>query len=495
MTPQLQQAIRLLQMSASELSEELQLAHETNPLLEIKEEGDQDETTSSQQEDSFDDSLDERQTISVLNEESAAMGLDADTIEVSGIEQLQFEQSVEYDPSTWDDPQNYAPIDQRRPSGATSQSFDRPVSDFVIPEETSTLRETLGTQAIFLFDDEGDRRIAHHLIQNINEAGYLDVPLDEIQQTLNERKSVRMHDVEKVLDIIQKLEPAGVGARNPRECLMIQLQARDKKLPGYQTSYEIVESHLALLANKEFGKLRKVLGVSEKVLGTAVELIQQLSPHPGYSVGNANVDYIVPDILVEKKGKNWFANINLKAIPGLVINQDYQKLISKNSNAEFGAMKQQLQHARWLLGNLEKRQYTIHSVAKEIVERQQDFFHFGAEKMRPLTLNDIATPLSIHESTVSRATTGKYLSAPQGIFELKYFFSSRVSNDQGEGISSIAIQSEIKRIIQNEPSGTPISDEKIGILLSEKGYKVARRTVAKYREKMNIPSSSRRKTI
>ena len=479
MTPHLQQGIKLLQMSANELSEELQHASESNPLLEIREDTDR-----------------EPGPVGIEESPNYTSGDSADEASpASDIDVLEFDHIPDPDKVIWDDPQNYAPIDQRRPTVATSTGFDDSGSQFVIPEEPSTLRESLGAQAIFLFADEDERRIAHHIIQNIDEAGYIDVPLADIQQTLGERGPVEMFQIEKVLGIIQKLEPVGVAARSPRECLLLQLQAMDEDIPGHHTATEIIDQHLSLLANKEFSKLRKLLGVSEHELDIATSLIQQLNPHPGYSVGGAVVDYIVPDILVQKKGSHWYANINNKALPKLAINQDYQKLINQNADIELSSLKEQLQQARWLISNLEKRHKTIHSVAREIVERQQEFFHFGAEKMQPLTLNDIAEPLGIHESTVSRATTGKYLSAPNGNFELKYFFSSRVDTITGGTTSSIAIQSEIKRIIRGELPLKPVSDEKIGLLLADKGYKVARRTVAKYREQMNIPSSSKRKSL
>ncbi len=501
MVPQLQQSIRLLQMSTMELHEELQYAHETNPLLEIKEENEQADGEYEASEDS----------IAINSATSSELGVsdDADP-DQKDLAQLQLDQLVDPDQFAWDDPQNYAPIDQRL--GEQRSSDYRRVSpnndpdnvsgsQFIIPEEPSTLREELGTQAIHLFADEGDRRIAHHLIQNINEAGYIDVSLEDIEQTLNAPQPVYTHavicmdDIDRVLATLQKLEPVGVAARSPQECLALQLHAKEPSLPGYQTAEHIIAQYLPLLANKEFSKLRKLLDVSEKTLRVAVTLIQQLNPHPGYSVGNAVVDYIVADILVQKKDNHWQATLNPKVLPTLTINQNYQKVLNQHASGEFSTMKEQLQHARWLISNLEKRYQTIQAVAQQIVEKQQDFFHFGAEKMKPMTLNDIAEPLGIHESTVSRATSGKYLSAPQGIFEMKYFFSSQIHDTAGDTTSSIAIQSAIKHIIENESPTKPISDEKICALLAHKNYQVARRTVAKYRNKMNIPSSSQRKSL
>ena len=500
MMPQLQQAIRLLQMSTAELNEELQHAHETNPLLETK---DENESV---------DSSDEADTDSLngIDVDHAQAEPNHENLADESLIPLQFEQLVDPDKPLWDDPQNYAPVDQRlgdqrssdyRRVSRNNDSDNVSMSQFVIPEEPSTLREELGAQAIHLFTDENDRRIAHHIIQNINEAGYIDVSLTDIEQTLNVPQSVYtdatvcMRDIERVLAVLQKLEPVGVAARNPKECLALQLQSKDTGLPGYQTATRIVNQHLSLLANKKFSKLRKLLGVSEQSLGVAVALIQQLNPHPGYSVGHVVVDYIVADVLLKKQGKHWYSSLNPHVLPQLTINQDYQKILNQHASGEFKSMREQLQHARWLINNLEKRHQTIQAVAQKIVEKQQDFFHFGAEKMQPLTLNDIAESLGIHESTVSRATAGKYLSTPQGIFELKHFFSSQIQTASGGVTSAVAIQAEIKHIIESESPTKPVSDETIRTLLAKNNYKVARRTVAKYREKINIPSSAKRRSL
>ena len=485
MTPQLQQAIRLLQMSTSELTLEIRHAHETNPLLEMGEDGDFRETP--------------EEATAMAERESPAVGSVETPIEemsdTGDVPQLEFERNqAEFAMETWDDPQNYYPVDQRR-QGSSDPAYSDVNYQANIPEEPLTLKETLANQAILLFSNEQDRRIAHHLIQSINEAGYIDVPLQDIQETLNQRDPVELADIECVLAELQKLEPTGVAARNPEECLMLQLKTRDPQTPGFDSARRIIDSHLPKLAAKEYGKLRKTLGIGEQELSDAVGLIKQLNPHPGYSIGDAAVDYVVPDILVEKRKGHWYAVLNPGALPRLSINQDYQRLINQNAGDEFNDLKQQLQHARWLLNNLEKRHQTVLSVAREIVSRQQAFFSFGPEKMRPMTLNDVATSLGVHESTISRATSGKFLSAPRGTFELKYFFSAQLGTDDGDGISAIAIQSEIKRIVEQEDPGKPVSDEKMTKLLAKKGYKVARRTVAKYREQLNIPSSSKRKSL
>ena len=482
-------------MSASELSEQLRYARATNPLLEIKEASEPEwECRADEMPEEMPVVMLERieDNLNAIDSESGAVAVEVDEIDIV---QLQFDQLSDPDKSLWDDPQNYAPVDQRRASLNSVANVNDLSAQHIIPEQPSTLRQALGAQAVFLFDEVDDRRIAHHIIQNINDAGYLDVPMEDIEQTLNLDSAVGMHDIKRVLGGLQSLEPVGVAARDAKECLRLQLAAKDKSLAGYHAAHDIIERHLALLANKDYAMLRKALGVSEQELGFAVALIQQLNPHPGYSIGHLAVGYIVPDIIVEKKGGHWCASLNPNAMPTLSINRDYQTLINQNPGGEFSSMKEQLQQARRLISNLEKRHQTILSVAEEIIERQQDFFHSGAGKIRPLTLNDIAEPLGIHESTVSIATAGKYLSTPQGNFELEYFFGPQITGVNGDAISATAIQAEIQRIVQNESPAKPVSDEKICALLAKKNYQVGKRALAKYRQQMNIPPSAKRKSF
>lgn len=482
MTPQLQQAIRLLQMSNIELTQEMHQAHDINPLLELGEET----------EILYEPDTPEAETPGEALESPESLD------ETAGLDQLEFDHPGPNTPAFpgWEEMKSYVPIDQRRAATTRLQGFDDPNSTgFSVPEAQPTLRETLASQAIFLFEGESERRIAHHIIQNINEAGYLDVSLDEVQQSLGQRNPVELSEIEDILLALQKLEPTGVAARSPEECLRLQLDAYDRSTPGLQTAYRIVELYITQLANKEFSRLKKLLRVSDDELAQGVALIQQLSPHPGYSIGGTQVDYVVPDILVEKIQGHWYARLNSGSLPRLSINKEYQQIIRQGSEGEFGGLREQLQHARWLLSNIEKRHQTILNVARAIVERQQEFFDSGAEKIRPMTLVDIARPLDIHESTVSRATAGKFLLAPGGTFELKYFFSSQLDSSSGEGVSSLALQEEVRKIVARESSLKPTSDEQISRLLEEKGFNVARRTIAKYRNQLGIPSSSKRKTL
>ena len=479
MTPQLQQAVRLLQMSTTELNEEIQLAHETNPLLEF-----------------VDDMVTEESEIpQPAFETRAGTALSSEeTFDLAAANSVDLSIQENDSESSWPSASENWAVN----AGSANRNFDsNPDFDRVVQyaDQTVSLKQALTDQAAFLFNSDRESLIAFHIVQNINEAGYLDSSLDEILKQAIDLVDISLNELEFVLAEIQKFEPTGVGARSPEECLSLQMQALDQSRPGFGLADRIVRNHLALLASKDYTSLKKQLGVSESELAEAIGLITELDPHPGYRFSNARIDYTVPDILVEKSKGFWLARINQKNVPRLSINDNYQKLINREKNTDFGGLKEQLQNARWLLSNLEKRQNTILSVAREIVERQQPFFNEGVGKIRPMKLSDIAQPLGIHESTVSRATNGKYLLAPQGILELKYFFSSQVRGSEGQAVSSLAIQTEIKNIILTENAKKPVSDEKICVLLQAQGTQIARRTVAKYREQLNIPSSSKRKSL
>lgn len=459
MTPQLQQAIRLLQMNTVELSEELIQAHESNPLLEME------------------DPL-ERQEVSH----------DEETIEVESSDESR--ESLDED---WVSAQTY-----NRVSGPNAQ-LD---IDFDIPDRSgpATLRQSLEDQLSLLALSPEVKLVTDRIVQYLDDAGYLQVDLEEIyNEVSSEMKNepeIEHIQMEQCLDIVQSLEPTGVGARAPSECLLLQLGAIDSETPGHREAGEIVRSHLHLLADRDYQSLKRKLGVGESDLKQAVDLIKHLNPHPGFSVGDISVNYIVPDVVVEHHRGIWLARLNTGALPRVVINQNYQQLVTENSASEsFSKMKEQLQDARWLLSNIEKRHSTILSVASEIVERQQAFFDHGPAAMKPMILRDVSEALDIHESTVSRATNGKYMLTPLGVYELRYFFSTELGTEDGNQASSVAIQTLVREMIENEPTKKPISDMKICEALKDQGYEIARRTVAKYREQMNIPPSSKRKSL
>ncbi|MGB5709005.1 MAG: RNA polymerase factor sigma-54 [Arenicellales bacterium] len=459
MTPQLQQAIRLLQMNTVELSEELIQAHESNPLLEME------------------DPL-ERQEVSH----------DEETIEVESSDESR--ESLDED---WVSAQTY-----NRVSGPNAQ-LD---IDFDIPDRSgpATLRQSLEDQLSLLALSPEVKLVSDRIVQYLDDAGYLQVDLEEIynevSSEIKNEPEIEHIQMEQCLEIVQSLEPTGVGARAPSECLLLQLRAIDNETPGHREAGEIVRNHLHLLADRDYQTLKRKLGVGESELKQAVDLIKHLNPHPGFSVGDISVNYIVPDVVVEHHRGIWLARLNTGALPRVVINQDYQQLVTENSASEsFSKMKEQLQDARWLLSNIEKRHSTILSVASEIVERQQAFFDHGPAAMKPMILRDVSEALDIHESTVSRATNGKYMLTPLGVYELRYFFSTELGTGDGNQASSVAIQTLVREMIENEPTKKPISDMKICEALKDQGYEIARRTVAKYREQMNIPPSSKRKSL
>jgi len=459
MTPQLQQAIKLLQMNNIELSEELLNAHETNPLLEL-------EAPAEQQEVSH-----EQDIVDINSSGEAGEALNEDWVT-----------SQVYDRAT---------------NGA--QQFE---GDYDIPDNKVglTLTHHLDDQLNLLVLNEREKLVADYLVGHIDDAGYLQISLDELLAELAQYKEIKpafsMADVESALEIVQSLEPVGVGARTPGECLYLQLRAIDSECEIVSLAKEIVSQHLPLLAARDYQTMRKRLRCDEDKLREAIKSIKLLNPHPGYSIGDVSVNYIAPDVVVEHHKGVWLARLNTGALPRVEINAEYQKLVDENSASEaFAKMKEQLQDAKWLLANVEKRHSTILSVAAEIVERQQSFFDHGPAAMRPMILRDVSEALDIHESTVSRATNGKYMLTPIGVFELKYFFSTELGAADGSNTSSVAIQTLIKEMISNEPPTKPISDMKICKALEEKGFEVARRTVAKYREQMNIPSTSKRKSL
>lgn len=459
MTPQLQQAIRLLQMNTAELSEELISAHETNPLLEIEDPVERQEVSHNEE------------TIEVESSDESRESLDEDWVSAR----------------TYD----------RVSSSSNQNDFD-----FDIPDRSgpATLKQFLEDQLALQALSPENKLVTDRIVQYIDDAGYLEVDLEEIlneiTSDLKDESQIGTAQIENCLDIVQSLEPIGVGARTPGECLQLQLSAMDGLTPGHAAAKEIVQHHLNLLADRDYQSLKRKLGADDTLLKQAVDLIRHLNPHPGYSVGDVSVNYIVPDVVVEHHRGVWLARLNTGALPRVVINQDYQQLVTENAGCEsFSKMKEQLQDAKWLLSNIEKRHSTILSVASEIVERQQAFFDHGPAAMKPMILRDISEALDIHESTVSRATNGKYMLTPLGVFELRYFFSTELGSGGENQTSSVAIQTLIREMIDNESPKKPISDMKICEALTQQGFEIARRTVAKYREQMNIPPSSKRKSL
>lgn len=483
-TPQLQQAIRLLQLSSLELQQEIQEALESNPLLEEVE----DETTVQEATDS-------------PSEAVAASGDDSEATEATASE----EQPVDRDAASDDEPREDVTgnDDWEDNSESLSASATRNDSGDGLPDIDSrnsaptTLRGHLLWQMQMTIFSPTDRRIAETVIDAISEDGYLTSSPEEIQQALAPEMAVEVDEIQAVVHQIQNFDPAGVAARDLSECLQLQLRALDPDTPQLQGARHIATAeNLALLAGRDFKQLKRATRLDAENLQAAILLIQRLNPRPGNSVTSSHAGYIAPDINVKKIRGIWRADLTSSTTPRLSINQQYEKLIRRGvDSADNKYLQDKLQEARWFIKSLVSRNDTLLKVARAIVDRQRAFLEHGAEAMKPLVLHDIAEIVGMHESTISRVTTSKYMLTPRGIFELKYFFSSHVGTADGGTCSATAIRSLIKKMVEAEKPSKPISDNTIADILAEQGIHVARRTVAKYRETLNIPPSSLRKSL
>lgn len=473
-TPQLQQAIRLLQLSSIELQQEIQEALESNPLLEEKEDDlpdtkndnglEQDETSSDSEIQPTDFEM-EQSTLNDTDNNDADWEEGFDTFHTSTIR-------AEHNDS-------YTDIDARNSSPLT-------------------LQDHLHWQMQMTQFSSTDVQIAMALIDAINEDGYLTSKLGDIKQILDsDDHQIELDEIEAVLHQIQNFDPLGVGARDLSECLLLQLRTLEPNIPDLDNARRLAtQQNLALLASRDYTQIRRHLKIGEVELQQAIELIQGLNPRPGSALQASQATYIVPDIVVKKIKGVWRADLNMEVSPRLRINSYYKKLIHRgDTSSDNKYLQEQLQQARWFIKSLNSRNETLLTVARNIVDRQRAFFDHGPEAMKPLVLHDIAESVSMHESTISRVTTNKYMLTPKGVFELKYFFSSHVSTIGGGTCSATAIRSLIKKLVENEKTSKPISDSKIAEILEGQGIQVARRTVAKYRESMNIPPSNQRKSL
>ena len=462
MTPQLQQAIRLLQLSTLELQQELQQALESNPLLEQIDTHEEIDTRETQHSETLDtaDALEQKE----MPEE---LPLDAswDTIYTAGT-----------------------------PSGTSGDYIDDELPVYQ-GETTQTLQDYLMWQVELTPFSDTDRAIATSIVDAVDDTGYLTVPLEDILESMGDEE-IDIDEVEAVLKRIQRFDPVGVAAKDLRDCLLIQLSQFDKTTPWLEEARLIISDHLDLLANHDFRTLMRVTRLKEDVLKEAVNLIQSLDPRPGQSIQTGEPEYVIPDVLVRKHNGHWTVELNSDSIPRLQINQHYASMCNNARNdGDSQFIRSNLQDAKWLIKSLESRNDTLLRVSRCIVEQQQAFFEQGEEYMKPMVLADIAQAVEMHESTISRVTTQKYLHSPRGIFELKYFFSSHVNTEGGGEASSTAIRALVKKLIAAENPAKPLSDSKLTSLLSEQGIMVARRTVAKYRESLSIPPSNQRKQL
>lgn len=485
MTPQLQQAIRLLQLSTLDLQQEIQQVLDSNPLLELAEDDGEPEPEVDNltrlepvQEPSTDGQLDRLEGASsnseLAAEEEWQLGLMPEELPVD---------------TQWDD---------LLPSSTLSSgNGDDSDGDFATRNNTSdTLQDQLRWQLNLTRLSDTDRIIALALIDATDANGRLQTSPEDIQQALAPELDIEVDEVVAVMHCLQQFEPAGVCTRDLQECLLVQLQQLPSTTPGLEQARLMVSRHLTQLGAGDYKQIMRRMRLTEDQLKSILDLIRSLDPNPGQNIGDDTTEYVVPDVFVSKRGERWVVELNPDIAPRLRINNSYASLIRRaDSSADNTFLKDNLQEARWFLKSLYSRNETLMKVASKIVEHQRNFLEFGEEAMKPLVLHDIADAVEMHESTISRVTTRKYMHTPRGIFELKYFFSSHVGTTSGGECSSTAIRALIRKLVAAENPRKPLSDNKITSLLEEQGIQVARRTVAKYREILLIPPSNERKRL
>ena len=499
MTPQLQQAIKLLQLSTLELQSEIQEALESNPMLEVQEEGED----NPEKEAAKMRSDNERES---KEQESPASDEDVSTESIDHMEDISA--TVEVADATPDIPDEL-PVDSAwediyEPAyGSTSmQSGDENQRDFTeyTSAGTGNLQEHLMDQLRLRTLSEADQIIAATVINCIDDNGYLEDEVSDIIDAVNSNYNnpedhCEEEEVEAMLRLIQQLDPIGCGSRDTRECMLIQLQEMEST-PHIEVCKQLIGEHLQMLAARDFAKIKRQLKINDAQLQSSIQTIQNLTPRPGSQVVSKDPQYIVPDVFVKKIKGVWRVELNPDIAPRLAVNSMYAGLVKRaDKSDDNNYMRNQLQEARWFIKSLQSRNETLLRVGTAIVERQRGFLEYGDEAMRPLVLRDIAEHLELHESTISRVTTQKYIHTPRGIFEFKYFFSSHVSTSDGGECSATAIRAMIRKFIAKEDPGKPLSDSKIASTLVASGIQVARRTVAKYRESMSIPPSNERKRL
>jgi len=472
LTPQLQQAIRLLQLSTLELNQEIQQVLEGNPLLELDEPQDTQDT--------------QEPPPDALYQSESTIGADTALKRDEIPEQLPVDTSWDVIYST---------------SSSKSGHRDDPVNYEAIHSQAINLQDHLRWQMSLTPFSEKDTAIATAIIDAIDDDGLLTSSLEEIQSNFKDHyhddDSVDIEEIIAVLHRIQTFDPIGVGARNLGECLSVQLQHLPEDTPYLKHAKRIVSQHIELLGSHHYKQLMRITKLDESEFQQVLTLIQSLNPRPGASISDNRVEYIIPDVIAKKEKNRWLVELNPETIPKLRINGQYSALIKPRAanNPDNTFIKNHLNEARWFIKSLNSRHDTLLKVASKIVEKQQGFLDHGDEAMKPLVLNDIASELELHESTVSRVTTQKYIHTPRGVFELKYFFSSHVTTRAGGECSSTAVRALIKKLIAAENTQKPMSDNKIANLLKAQGINIARRTIAKYREAMQIRPSNERKRL
>ena len=479
LTPQLQQSIRLLQLSTLELHQELEQILTDNPLLER-----------------LDDPLDHSVRLladGAINSAPANGEAPAPQPGQEAADAATKPEAAGQEDGGDSDRADTGDMDWGGEGGGARSGDDedgRPQLEAC----GVTLREHLTEQIRTTGCGMRDRALAELVIDALDDNGYLEEPLDDIHARLPGELEIEMDELRCALALVQSLDPVGVGARSAAECLALQI----RRMPGVplvtrRMALKIVEGYLAWFAQREFTKLKKALGCDDEDLREAQAVIRQCNPHPGVAFASSASDYVVPDVIVRKNGSGWSVMLNNEVMPRLRVNNVYAALLKQGKGE--GQMSAQLQEAKWLIKNMRQRFDTILRVSQAIVERQRNFFSHGAVAMRPLVLREIADTLGLHESTISRVTTQKFMLTPHGMFELKYFFGSHVATEAGGEASSTAIRALIAQLTGAEDPRNPLSDSKIAEMLGEQGMVIARRTVAKYREALKIPPVSLRKSL
>ena len=482
MTPQLQQAIRLLQLSTLDLQQEIHQALESNPMLELIEGIEEDENQATDAE---------------ANTESASQAADSpDNKTADNLDEEYWQSEIPKDlevDSSWDDVYTNSP--------PPSQNFEADDFDY---ESRNSAEETLQDHLLWQLNltpmSESDEAIAIAIIDAIDPNGWLTVDLESILAGFDPELEIGLDEMLAVLHRIQQFDPIGVGYRNLSECLLVQLNhlGEHNQPKIVENAKLIVREYIELLGHRDYALLMRKTKLKEAELAETIALIEDLDPRPGANIAPESTDYVVPDVIVTKHANSgkWKVELNPETAPKIRINSSYASLVKRaDTSSDNNFLRDNLQEARWFLKSLQSRNETLMKVATRIIEHQKGFLEYGDEAMKPLVLHDIAEAVSMHESTISRVTTQKYMYTPRGIFELKYFFSSHVSTKGGGECSSTAIRAIIKKLIAAENKRKPLSDSKITELLEEKGINVARRTIAKYRESLSIPPSNERKRL
>ena len=444
MTPQLQQAIRLLQLPLLDLSAQIQEALEENVMLEMEDLPDVPKTSA--------ETTAEIETIRA-----------EDSWQLSSMERIQ--------DGGWN-------------------GEGRPISEFA-DESGQSLREHLLWQLELENFSPREALIGEALIDSINDDGYLTAAPEDITDFIAAEAGVSIEEIEQALNKVQRLDPVGIGARSLSECIVLQLRQLESATPGVELAISMATDFLPSIAAKEYGEIQRALRTSEEDFEVALALVKSCNPKPGLAVSPAAPECVIPDVFVRKIDGRWQVEVSASGIPRLSVNQQYAKFL--RGSGDHAVLRTQLQEARWLVRSLEIRNETLMKVATCIVARQREFLEHGDEAMKPLVLRDVAETIGMHESTISRVTTSKYMHTPRGVFEFKYFFSSHLSTVDGEDQSSTSVRAKIRKLIGAENPAKPLSDNKIAALLADEGITVARRTVAKYREALRISSSSERK--